>query len=165
MNLHLVVTPRDEIAVLAGYSCPCGCQPRVSYQRGGPEATDTCCCGNHFAVGPRATARFASHPADQLEVQTFAAPWGEELQAAWALNVGAGLGHDHGHDHAVTEERATDVAGAALDPVCWMTVDPSAAREKGLHSRYRDTDYFFCGKGCKLEFDEDPERYLNKVEG
>jgi len=49
----------------------------------------------------------------------------------------------------------------ALDPVCGMTVDPSVAREKGLHSRYKDTDYFFCGKGCKLDFDEDPERYLD----
>ena len=23
------------------------------------------------------------------------------------------------------------------------------------------SDYFFCGKGCKLEFDDDPERYLD----
>jgi len=165
MNLHLVVTPRDETAVLAGYSCPCGCQPRVSYEHGGPEATDACCCGNHFAVGPRATASLESKPRDRLEVQTFLAPWGEELQAAWALLDDAGHGHDHDHEHdhgpAMGQDPEASVAGAAIDPVCGMTVDPPAAREKGLHSRYREADYYFCGKGCKLEFDEDPERYLD----
>jgi P-type Cu+ transporter len=49
----------------------------------------------------------------------------------------------------------------AIDPVCGMTVDPGTAREKGLHSSYESRDYFFCGKGCKLEFDEDPEQYLD----
>ena len=49
----------------------------------------------------------------------------------------------------------------ARDPVCGMSVDPDVARGKGLHSRLGDRDYFFCGKGCKLEFDDDPERYLD----
>ena len=49
----------------------------------------------------------------------------------------------------------------ARDPVCGMSVDPDVARSKGLHSRLGDRDYFFCGKGCKLEFDDDPERYLD----
>jgi YHS domain-containing protein len=42
-----------------------------------------------------------------------------------------------------------------------MTVEPEAARAKGLRSTYSATDYFFCGKGCKLEFDEDPKRYID----
>lgn len=42
-----------------------------------------------------------------------------------------------------------------------MTVVPEVARPQGLYSTYKGTDYFFCGKGCKLEFDEDPERYLD----
>jgi YHS domain-containing protein len=54
-----------------------------------------------------------------------------------------------------------DSSTTAIDPVCGMTVEPSAAREKALRSRYHDTDYFFCGKGCKLDFDEDPERFLD----
>ena len=49
----------------------------------------------------------------------------------------------------------------ALDPVCGMTVERTAAIAKGLTSDYRGTQYFFCGKGCKLDFDEDPERYLD----
>ncbi len=51
-------------------------------------------------------------------------------------------------------------ADGALDPVCGMTVDPEVARDRGLHVRNDDVDYFFCGKGCKLEFGEDPATYL-----
>jgi Cu+-exporting ATPase len=58
--------------------------------------------------------------------------------------------HEHGHGN-----------GSAMDPVCGMSVDPEAARARGLHSSYQDRDYYFCGKGCKLEFDEDPGRYLD----
>lgn len=48
----------------------------------------------------------------------------------------------------------------AVDPVCGMTVDPDTARERGLHVRRDSVDYFFCGKGCKLNFGEDPAGYL-----
>jgi Cu+-exporting ATPase len=49
----------------------------------------------------------------------------------------------------------------AVDAVCGMTPDPETARAKGLTSTYEGTEYVFCGKGCKLEFDEDPEKYLD----
>lgn len=42
-----------------------------------------------------------------------------------------------------------------------MTVDPQTARAKGLSSQHSDREFFFCGRGCKLEFDEDPEHYLD----
>jgi YHS domain-containing protein len=70
----------------------------------------------------------------------------------------------------MNEEQAKDQLGGAghepassaiaLDPVCAMSVEPRVARARGLHSRHRDVDYFFCGRGCKLDFEEDPERYL-----
>lgn len=47
------------------------------------------------------------------------------------------------------------------DPVCGMTVEPVAAAEKGLDSAYDGSDYYFCGRGCKLDFDEDPAHYLS----
>jgi P-type Cu+ transporter len=47
------------------------------------------------------------------------------------------------------------------DPVCGMSVEPGTARAKGLTSTYKGLDYFFCGKGCKLDFDENPEAYLD----
>ena len=49
----------------------------------------------------------------------------------------------------------------AIDPVCGMTVDPEQARSRGLHSAYGEADYFFCSRGCKLDFDEDPGKYLD----
>jgi len=46
------------------------------------------------------------------------------------------------------------------DPVCGMTPDPAQAIAKGLTTTYEDRQYVFCGKGCLLEFGEDPEKYL-----
>lgn len=160
--MELTVLEADPSTLRAGYHCPCGCTPSVDYARGADLAQEGCCCGNHFAVGPRAAASLTPTPGFVPELQTFDAPWGERLEAAWL--VGPSVhgpsgdhqeheGHDH-HDHAVAD------SSSALDPVCGMTVDPEAARAKGLHSSYQGVDYFFCGKGCKLEFDEDSERYL-----
>jgi P-type Cu+ transporter len=47
-----------------------------------------------------------------------------------------------------------------LDPVCGMTVDPEQAESKGLSAEHDGTTYYFCGRGCMLDFQEDPERYL-----
>lgn len=49
----------------------------------------------------------------------------------------------------------------AVDPVCGMSVETETARSRGLHRSYVERDFFFCGKGCKLEFDDDPEHYLD----
>ena len=46
------------------------------------------------------------------------------------------------------------------DAVCGMTVDPEQARAKGLAFTYEDREYVFCGKGCLLEFKDDPEAFL-----
>jgi YHS domain-containing protein len=47
------------------------------------------------------------------------------------------------------------------DPVCGMTVDPAIARTKGLTLTQDGTEFAFCGKGCLLEFRDDPVRYLD----
>ena len=46
----------------------------------------------------------------------------------------------------------------AKDPVCGMDVQIEGAQHT---SEYQGTHYYFCGRGCKLDFDEDPERYLD----
>jgi YHS domain-containing protein len=46
------------------------------------------------------------------------------------------------------------------DPVCGMTVDLGEARGKALTTEYQGREYGFCGKGCLLEFKDDPEQYL-----
>jgi YHS domain-containing protein len=48
----------------------------------------------------------------------------------------------------------------AIDPVCGMTVDIEHATAAGLTAERGGRRYYFCGKGCKLEFEEDPARYL-----
>ncbi len=47
------------------------------------------------------------------------------------------------------------------DPVCGMTVDPREAQAKGLALEYEGQSYFFCGKGCFLEFRDDPAQFLS----
>jgi Cu+-exporting ATPase len=51
--------------------------------------------------------------------------------------------------------------GQAMDPVCGMTVDIANATARGLSYRHDDVDYYFCGRGCRLDFEEDPARYLD----
>ena len=57
----------------------------------------------------------------------------------------------------MTEHRTV---AADEDPVCGMTVDPQGARDKGLASVHEGREYVFCGKGCFLEFGDDPEPFL-----
>ena len=45
----------------------------------------------------------------------------------------------------------------AKDPVCWMTVD----RATELRADYKGEIYYFCSRGCLLEFGDDPEKYLD----
>lgn len=46
----------------------------------------------------------------------------------------------------------------ATDPVCGMDVDIQRAEHT---AEYQGTRYYFCSRGCKLDFEEDPERYLD----
>jgi YHS domain-containing protein len=57
----------------------------------------------------------------------------------------------------------TDVRSIAPDedPVCGMHVEPEATRAKGLTIEHEGREYLFCGKGCFLEFKDDPARYLD----
>jgi YHS domain-containing protein len=54
-----------------------------------------------------------------------------------------------------------EMAPMVTDPVCGMDVNPEIARAQGLTSEHEGQTYAFCGKGCKLDFDEDPAKYLD----
>ncbi len=43
------------------------------------------------------------------------------------------------------------------DPVCWMQVDTATA----LNAEYGGQTYYFCSRGCLLEFQDEPEKYLD----
>ena len=45
------------------------------------------------------------------------------------------------------------------DPVCGMTVEEG---KEGGKSEYKGKTYYFCGPGCKRDFDRDPEKYIGK---
>jgi Cu+-exporting ATPase len=57
--------------------------------------------------------------------------------------------HD-GHSH-----------GAAIDPVCGMTVDPETTQHRAAHG---GKDYFFCSTRCREKFTADPLKYLEPRE-
>ncbi|OFX35395.1 MAG: hypothetical protein A2Z07_05210 [Armatimonadetes bacterium RBG_16_67_12] len=47
-----------------------------------------------------------------------------------------------------------------IDPVCEMEVDEATAAPTSV---YQGQTYYFCAPGCKVAFDEDPQRYLHKT--
>jgi len=56
------------------------------------------------------------------------------------------------HEHAASSD-----PGIAIDPVCGMQVVIDGAQHVSEHE---GTTYYFCGRGCKLDFEEDPEHFL-----
>ena len=48
-----------------------------------------------------------------------------------------------------------------IDPVCGMSVELDVARAKGLTFTHEGVEYGFCGRGCRLEFEDDPATYLS----
>jgi YHS domain-containing protein len=46
-----------------------------------------------------------------------------------------------------------------IDPVCGMEVDTTTST---LSFEYESTTYWFCGKGCLLDFQDDPDKYLDE---
>ena len=55
----------------------------------------------------------------------------------------------------------TQQQSTATDPVCGMTVDIDEATSSGLTAEHEGRTYYFCGKGCKLEFGDDPAHFLS----
>ena len=46
-----------------------------------------------------------------------------------------------------------------VDPVCKMTIDSEKA---AATSQYKGQTLYFCAPGCKVKFDQDPERNFGK---
>lgn len=45
------------------------------------------------------------------------------------------------------------------DPVCGMDVEPATSAAQSV---YKDKTYHFCSVGCKLDFEKEPERFLEE---
>ncbi len=50
-------------------------------------------------------------------------------------------------------------AGAAIDPVCGMSVEP----EQAIQIEWKGQIYSFCAQGCRNEFIEDPQKFILEV--
>ena len=55
----------------------------------------------------------------------------------------------------------TEQQTSAVDPVCGMSVDVAQAASTDLTAEHEGQSFYFCGKGCKLEFGDDPARFLD----
>lgn len=157
MDLAFQVKPKGDDTLIASYTCPCGCHPRATYTRGGDVTTDGCCCGNTFAVGPDASDHLKPADGFTIQIDRFDAPWGAPLQAAWSLGAPDASPDTAEHAHDAHHGAPT----SAVDPVCGMTVDVERALAADLHLAHEGVDHYFCGKGCKLEFGDDPARFLD----
>lgn len=60
-------------------------------------------------------------------------------------------GHHGQQEHTEAKEH--------IDPVCGMTVEESP---DALKTDYKGTTYYFCGRGCKVAFEKDPEKFLKE---
>lgn len=47
----------------------------------------------------------------------------------------------------------------AIDPICKMEVD--TGNPPGGQSEHQGTTYYFCAPGCKVAFEQEPEKYLS----
>ncbi len=45
----------------------------------------------------------------------------------------------------------------AIDPVCGMEVDEKTSSWKSV---YEGRTYYFCGRMCKEDFDDNPKKFL-----
>ena len=63
-------------------------------------------------------------------------------------------------DQPVLQHPPIDLAHPVVDPVCGMSVRLDGARQQGLTFVHAGIEYGFCGRGCRLEFEDDPATYL-----
>lgn len=66
--------------------------------------------------------------------------------------------HDH-HSCCSIDKNTKTQNTSVIDPVCGMTVEPKNAKGQSVHG---GNSYFFCSAKCKVKFDENPKKYLNK---
>jgi Cu+-exporting ATPase len=70
--------------------------------------------------------------------------------------------HDHGkHSHDHSHGDATSHPEVVRDPVCGMTVDPSAGKP---HAEHQGREFHFCSKSCHDKFVKTPENYLEATD-
>jgi len=80
---------------------------------------------------------------------------GNEQAHSSAAETGCGGHHDHGSDAHHTPQAQTE-----RDPVCGMRVDPATSKHRFEH---QSQTFHFCSAGCRIKFEADPGKYLEKT--
>ncbi len=83
--MQLQYATKSSTEVETGYACPCGCKPRLAFTRDGENQKDVCCCGTQLVVGIDARSGLELRDGLSVGVEEFDSPWGEALEAAWAI--------------------------------------------------------------------------------
>jgi copper chaperone CopZ len=81
---------RSEAGAEVHYNCPCGSQDEVfRYDRSRAEQSPHSCCGHHLLVAPDAEGALRARLGEgyAIDVQTVEMPWGQPLQAAFAVRA------------------------------------------------------------------------------
>jgi YHS domain-containing protein len=73
-------------------------------------------------------------------------------------------GYDLPPDDSVQTTKCPEVIVMikAKDPVCGMAVD---TKNPPAQTQYKDRTYYFCALGCKMMFEENPERFVAAPKG
>ncbi len=71
------------------------------------------------------------------------------------MRLGCGSHMSHGHHKDTSSNKVEPI----IDPVCHKVVDP----EKGYGKLHEGELYRFCSKHCLDEFDQRPEKYIDKL--
>ena len=69
--------------------------------------------------------------------------------------------HSHAAGHSCCPAKVSAGSTTVKDPVCGMSVDPTATAHRASHD---DQNYFFCSAGCQTKFVADPQRYLKPAD-
>lgn len=80
--MELTIAQVSDEQVKVGYECPCGCRPKVRYEKDGPAVDSRCCCGRSFVVGQDHESR-EEIAQERVIRSSFSAPWGETVPAIW----------------------------------------------------------------------------------
>jgi YHS domain-containing protein len=66
------------------------------------------------------------------------------------------------HQEEPMHQHSADAAtGGTTDPVCGMDVNPQVAEAAGLSAEHEGSTYYFCGRGCMLDFRDEPHRFFD----
>jgi YHS domain-containing protein len=144
------VITRTDLGADVNYHCPCGCYAGFALDRSLAEQDpESCCCGRTILVGRDAPQRLRAFLPDAenyaLDEQTVEMPWGQPFEVALATPPDAEHGA-HGEPDGVA-------VATAHDPVCHMDINPATAAGSAEHG---GATYYFCSRGCLLDFTDDP---------